>query len=103
MATYGSIWGANLHLDAIFENNGPFEVTEVPDGFIVSDTKADRVHFLNNTAAIIYEMCDGNYTFREIVEFIDQTYSLETTSSAEVASCIRLLEAENLIQKCSRD
>ena len=35
------------------------DVNEVPDGYVIYQTAADRVHYLNKTAAIVFELCDG--------------------------------------------
>ena len=35
------------------------DVNEVPDGYVIYQTEADRVHYLNKTAAIVFELCDG--------------------------------------------
>ena len=36
------------------------EIREVTDGFVVYDPGRDRLHFLNLTATLLLESCDGN-------------------------------------------
>jgi hypothetical protein len=35
------------------------DVDEVSDGYVIYQTGSDRVHYLNKTAAIVFELCDG--------------------------------------------
>lgn len=54
-----------------------FEVTEVPDGYVIYDDPKGEVHYLNPTAALIYEFSDGNRTVSDIAEFIRDAYDLD--------------------------
>ena len=38
------------------------EFNQVPDGYVIYQSGRDRVHFLNPTAVIVYELCDGKHT-----------------------------------------
>ena len=35
------------------------EINEVADGLVVFDPAVQQVHYLNNTASIVFELCDG--------------------------------------------
>jgi hypothetical protein len=35
------------------------EIREAPDGLVVYDAGRDRLHYLNPTAALLLESCDG--------------------------------------------
>jgi hypothetical protein len=37
------------------------EIHTVADGYIVYDKEADRVHYLNQTASLILELCNGEH------------------------------------------
>ena len=41
-----------------FRRANPVDISEIPDGYMVTDTKTGRVHYLNPVAAIIFELCD---------------------------------------------
>ncbi len=43
------------------------EVNEVADGLVVFDPGAQQVHYLNSTASVVYELCDGRSTTAIIV------------------------------------
>ena len=36
------------------------EIREAPDGLVVYDAGRDRLHYLNPTAALLLESCDGS-------------------------------------------
>lgn len=83
----------------IFEQTDAFEVSEAGDGFILYDEARDRVHFLNVTATIIYELCQGGRSLAELVRYIDDGFALDISSLDEVRNCLSSLEAEHLVRR----
>jgi hypothetical protein len=78
------------------------EVNEVPDGYIVYQTELDRVHYLNRTAAIVFEFCEGQLDANDIVSRVMQAFELEGDSDHEIRDCFDSLLKEGLIQSHSR-
>jgi Coenzyme PQQ synthesis protein D (PqqD) len=74
------------------------EVDEVEDGFVVYQPDRERVHYLNPTANLILELCDGTLTATQIAELIAQTFDLAVPPSQEVDEALAKLEAEGLTQ-----
>lgn len=72
------------------------ETIELPDGYVVY--LPDRAVFLNRTAAIVWELCDGENTVSEITALIRELFQLPVEPTAEVEVCIRSLLAERLIK-----
>jgi hypothetical protein len=73
------------------------DVNEVPDGYIVYQVAADRVHYLNNTAAIVFELCDGARDTDDIVSRMKKIF--EGAADNEVEACIESLLKEGLVQR----
>jgi hypothetical protein len=73
------------------------KISEVADGYVIYDPKQDRVHYLNQTAAIILELCNGKVTARELVLLVQDAYNLPEPPEAEVADCVQKLIEEGLI------
>jgi hypothetical protein len=73
------------------------DVVEVVDGFVVYHPARDRVHFINHTAAVILELCDGTKTDAAIATLLQRFYELPAPPAGEVAECITQLRAEGLI------
>jgi hypothetical protein len=75
------------------------EVNEVPDGYIIYQTARDRVHYLNKTAAVVFEFCDGNLDADSIVARVAQAFELaDPAKNAEIAACLGSLIEEGLVQ-----
>lgn len=73
------------------------EIREVTDGFVAYDPARDRLHFLNPTAAMLLESCDGNVRARELPELLAAAFGLDTPPVAEVESCLAKLLDEGLL------
>ena len=74
------------------------EVTDVPDGRVIYDAGNDRVHFLNTTAVVVFELCEAGRSVREIIAFLTQAYALVDAPREAVVECIRSMLNEKLIQ-----
>jgi hypothetical protein len=73
------------------------EIGEVTDGFVVYDPSRDRLHFLNLTATLLLESCDGNLRAQELSELLAAAYGLAELPSSEVESCLTKLLDEGLL------
>ena len=78
------------------------EVHEVPDGYIVYQGERDNVCYLNKTAAIVFEFCDGKLRADDIVARVAKIFALDSSAHAEIRACIDSLAKEGLIQSNSR-
>lgn len=74
------------------------EISEVADGYVIYDPKQDRVHYLNQTAGIILELCNGRVTAGEIAGIVQAAYDLPEPPTKEVAGCMEKLIEERLIR-----
>jgi hypothetical protein len=78
------------------------DVNEVPDGYVIYQTAADRVHYLNKTAAIVFELCDGARGADDIVARVSQMFELEGAADGEIEACIQSLLKEGLVLSRSK-
>jgi hypothetical protein len=74
------------------------ELSEVTDGFLVYQPERDRVHYLNATAALLLEICDGSLAASDLPPFLAAAFSLPAPPRDEVAACLTSLLAEGLLQ-----
>jgi hypothetical protein len=72
------------------------EIDEVEDGFVIYQPDRDRVHYLNPTANLILELCDGSLTATQIAEMLAQTFDMAAPPDQEVEEALAKLEAEGL-------
>jgi hypothetical protein len=73
------------------------EVNRVPDGAMVYQNERERVHFLNPTALIVFELCGLNKTAGEIEAFITNAFALDVAPTAAVRECLTSLLDEGLV------
>ena len=73
------------------------EFNEVADGYIVYQPDRDRVHYLNQTAAVVLELCNGQNAEAEIPELLRLAWDLPEPPVEEVADCLEGLRKEGLI------
>jgi hypothetical protein len=73
------------------------EISAVADGYVIYDPKQDRVHYLNQTAVVILELCNGQVSAGELVTLVQEAYSLPEPPTQEVAQCVQRLIEEGLI------
>ncbi|HEY6734975.1 MAG TPA: PqqD family protein [Roseiarcus sp.] len=78
------------------------EIHEVPDGYIVYQSKRERVHYLNKTAAIIFEFCDGAHQTDDIVSRVAQVFELGPSAYDEIRTSLDSLAEEGLILSVSK-
>ena len=74
------------------------EFNQVPDGYVIYQSGRDRVHFLNPTAVIVYELCDGKHTVEDIAGSMKAFYSLGSSPLDEVKACIANLLKEEILK-----
>lgn len=73
------------------------EINEVTDGFLVYQRDRDRVHFLNPTATLVLESCDGTLEAAELPPLVAAAFDLEAPPVGDVADCLEILLREGLI------
>ncbi len=73
------------------------EINEVADGYIVYQPDRDRVHYLNQTAALLLELCNGQNAEADLPELVRSAWDLAAPPSEEVAECLEALRKEGLI------
>lgn len=81
---------------------GNLDVHEVPDGYIVYDNARDRVHYLNKTAAIIFEFCDSKLQPDEVVARVATAFDLGPSAHAEIRAGLDTLLKEGLVLSSSK-
>ncbi len=73
------------------------EIDQVEDGFVVYQQDRARVHYLNPTAKLILELCDGTLTSAQIAALIEEAFSLPAPPRQEVDDALATLATEGLV------
>ena len=74
------------------------DINPAEDGFIVYQPELDRVHFLNATAVLILELCNGTNSEQEIVALISEECSLEQNPAEVVRETLAKMKTEGLLK-----
>lgn len=73
------------------------EISHTPDGWVIYRQESDRVHFLNLSAALVFELCNGRHTVAEIERILSETGVLPEAANDQLGACIASLLEEGLV------
>ncbi len=76
---------------------GATELNEVADGLVVFVAATQQVHYLNNTAAAVYVLCDGTRTPGEIVAASAEFFPGAQQWPQHVTACLADLRVRGLL------
>jgi hypothetical protein len=74
------------------------EISEVADGYVVYDPARDRIHYLNHTAVLLLELCNGQVAAGELPGLVQRAYELPDPPLDEVTGCLQRLVDEGLVR-----
>ena len=86
---------------AVFVQIEPRNVTEAPDGYVLDRSERGKVHFLNPTAVLVYESCDGTRSVGDIELLVQKAFGLSEPPSQAVRDCLANLLTEELVKLCT--
>ncbi|MBS0321901.1 MAG: PqqD family protein [Proteobacteria bacterium] len=75
------------------------ELQPVTDGYVASLPGGDRVHFLNPTAALILESCDGTLPAGRLPRLVADAFGLAEPPFADVEACLESLLDQGLVRE----
>lgn len=73
------------------------EINPVSDGYIVYQPDRDRIHYLNTTAAVVLELCNGRNDAGELATLLRLAFDLAEPPHEAVTECLETLAREGLI------
>lgn len=74
-----------------------FQIEALADGMLVTSTDKVTRHYLNQTAAVVYAMCDGATSADQIAQQLCDYFDLSAPPHAEVTKALRDLAARGVI------
>lgn len=75
------------------------EIKEVEEDLIIYDPSKDAIFLLNKTAKIVLEMCDGNFSVKEMADIISQTLNLDKKEILEdLKKSLNELRKKNIVE-----
>jgi hypothetical protein len=73
------------------------EINSIDGGFMVYQTEHNRVHYLNHTAVLVLELCNGRDSAEKIAGIVQEAYGLSEPPETEVRDIITKMETETLV------
>ena len=83
----------------IFEKDGAFLFTDIPDGLAVNDADGQEIHFLNHVAATVLLLCDGDHDVRSIALILQEEFGLPESPLQDLRDCLAERLANGIIRK----
>jgi hypothetical protein len=74
------------------------DIKAVDGGYIVHQAARDRIHYLNEIAALVLELCNGSVGTQDINRILSEAFDLPEHPTAEVDSCLEQFVAEELVE-----
>lgn len=74
------------------------EINEFEDSYVICQKEKDKVHYLNKTAVLVLECCNGANSVFKIGSILQEAYDLPEIPEKEVNDCLDNLYKEGLIQ-----
>jgi len=79
------------------EVNPRLEVISSDDGFVVHDSERALVHYLNETAAIVFSLCDGERDAAAIAALIQEYFGLIEAPVDDVEQALAQLLSQGVL------
>jgi hypothetical protein len=73
------------------------DITEVDDGLVVFEPTTRRVHHLNVTATLVFELCTGENSVDDVVGIVQTAFRLDDPPTDEVHRLVESLRKELLL------
>jgi Glycosyl transferases group 1/Coenzyme PQQ synthesis protein D (PqqD) len=74
------------------------DVTQTEDGLVVFEPTRNKVHHLNTSAAVIFDLIDGTNDEPTIAAAVQALFKLDETPTSDVASTLQRFRAERLVR-----
>lgn len=91
--------GRDRFLDARPRRAAGLHVARRPDGFVLTDAGGGELCRMNETAAAVWELCDGETTVAEMVDAVCQACAVERADAQrDLRRVVTALGAEGFVE-----
>ncbi|MBX2867071.1 MAG: PqqD family peptide modification chaperone [Acidiferrobacterales bacterium] len=77
--------------------NAEFSLEEMDGEILLYSTANTRTIYLNQSAAIIWQLCDGDRTMTDIIEILSEAFPDIENMHQDVANCLNQLSSDGAI------
>jgi hypothetical protein len=84
--------------DALPMRTEGLEINVMHDGVVIYQRDHNKIHYLNHTAGLVLELCDGQHKAGELARLVGDAYGLAQPPHEDVAACLRDLMSKELVR-----
>ncbi len=74
------------------------EINVMHDGVVIYQRDQKKIHYLNHTAGLLLELCDGHHKPAELATIVSKAYGLAEPPHDDIANCLQDLLAKELVR-----
>jgi hypothetical protein len=90
----------DIDANAVFRAIEGNDLNQVADGYVIYQPSRERVHYLNPTAVVVYELCAAGKPVHTVESVLQDAFGLAEKPTEAVYKCIRSLLDEGLLSPC---
>jgi hypothetical protein len=84
--------------DALPRRADGLEINVMHDGVVVYQRDHKKIHYLNHTAGLLLELCDGKHGPAELAVAVGEAYALPEPPYDDIVGCLQELLAKELVR-----
>ncbi len=84
--------------DALPVRADGLEINIMHDGVVIYQRDHKKIHYLNHTAGLVLELCDGSHGVPALAKIVAEAYGLAEPPQDDVVSCLQDLMSKELIR-----
>ena len=74
------------------------EINVMHDGVVIYQRDKKKIHYLNHTAGLVLEFCDGRHTPEELAKMVGEVCGLPEPPRDDIINCLQDLRSKDLIR-----
>ena len=86
-----------MTLHSFYYRQPDLQINPMEDGCVVYQPGHDQVHFLNPTAALVLELCDGRNDAHEIEAFVAEAYGIVEQEQSLTGEILERFTQEGIV------
>jgi len=84
--------------DALLTRTEGLDINVMHDGVVVYQREHKKIHYLNHTAGLVLELCDGKHKPAELASAVGEAYGLADAPYDDIVACLQDLLAKELVR-----
>ena len=74
------------------------DINVMHDGVVIYQRDRKKIHYLNHTAGLVLELCDGQHRPAELARIVAEAYGIAEPPHEDVLTCLQDLMTKELVR-----